>query len=291
MQRRIRYTVVVLVAIGLCASVTFCWAGFDEGVRAHERGDYATVLREFRLLADQGHAAAQHNLGVMYAKGQGVPQDYARAMQWYRRAADQGHADAQSNLGVMYAKGQGVPQDHTQAVQWYRRAADQGHAAAQYNLGVMYAKGQGVPQDYARAYGWFSLAAAHLPPGANREEAIRTRDLLAARLTPAQLADTQARTRTWQPKPETPSSSSAPFPGLAVPVRGVSPSASLPAPLRRDLIRTVQERLHAAGFPPGTIDGTLGPQTQQALRWFQNAQGLRITGDLDEPTLSALGIR
>src|SRR5262249_7305857 len=40
--------------------------------------------------------------------------------------------------------------------------------------------------------------------------------------------------------------------------REVSPRASPPAPRRRDLIRTVQERLHAAGFPPGTIDGTLG---------------------------------
>jgi peptidoglycan hydrolase-like protein with peptidoglycan-binding domain len=155
----------------------------------------------------------------------------------------------------------------------------------------MYANGQGVPQDYAWAYGWFNLAVAHLPPGIDRVKAIRTRDLLAARLTPAQLATAQARTRTWQPKPETSTSSSAPFSGLAVPVRGVSSSASPLLPPRRALIRTVQERLRAAGFPPGTIDGTLGPQTQQALRRFQNAQGLRSTGDLDEATLNALGIR
>ena len=61
---------------------------------------------------------------------------------------------------------------------------------------------QGVPQDYARAYGWFNLAAAHYPPGADREKAVRNRNLLAAQLTPAQLADAQAHTRTWQPKPE-----------------------------------------------------------------------------------------
>jgi peptidoglycan hydrolase-like protein with peptidoglycan-binding domain len=42
---------------------------------------------------------------------------------------------------------------------------------------------------------------------------------------------------------------------------------------------------------PGTIDGTLGPQTQQALRWFQNAKGLVATGDLDEKTLNALEVR
>jgi len=60
---------------------------------------------------------------------------------------------------------------------------------------------------------------------------------------------------------------------------------------RRDLVRQVQERLQTVGFNPGSLDGTMGPQTQQALRWFQNAQGLQATGDLDGPTLDALGIR
>ena len=40
-------------------------------------------------------------------KGQGVPQDYAEAVRWYRKAADQGHAGAQFNLGVMYDKAEG----------------------------------------------------------------------------------------------------------------------------------------------------------------------------------------
>jgi Putative peptidoglycan binding domain len=64
-----------------------------------------------------------------------------------------------------------------------------------------------------------------------------------------------------------------------------------PASPRRDLVRQVQERLQIVGFNPGTIDGTMGPQTQQALRWFQNTKGLRSTGDLDEPTLNTLGVR
>ncbi|MFM8234327.1 MAG: tetratricopeptide repeat protein, partial [Holophagaceae bacterium] len=78
----------------------------------------------------------------------------------YRLAADQGHASAQFNLGVMYDNGRGVPQDDVQAVKWYRLAADQGFAKAQFNLGGMYAKGQGVTQDYVQAHKWFNLAAA-----------------------------------------------------------------------------------------------------------------------------------
>src|SRR5690242_4574215 len=80
-----------------------------------------------RIEAERGDAAAQFNLGVMYAQGLGMPQDVAQAALWFRRAADQGHAAAQSNLGVLYALGRGVPQDDAEAAKWYRKAADQGY--------------------------------------------------------------------------------------------------------------------------------------------------------------------
>ena len=45
------------------------------------------------------------------------------AAAWYRRAVEQGHAEAQYNLGVLYAKGQGVPQAYVQAHMWFNLAA------------------------------------------------------------------------------------------------------------------------------------------------------------------------
>ena len=76
----------------LCAGVTLgltapAWAGWDEGVAAYKRGDYATALREFRPLAEQGDAHAQFNLGGMYERGRGVPQDYVQAHMWFNLAA------------------------------------------------------------------------------------------------------------------------------------------------------------------------------------------------------------
>ncbi len=47
---------------------------------AYQRGDYATAIREFRPLAEQGHANAQYKLGFMYDMGKDIPQDYAEAM-------------------------------------------------------------------------------------------------------------------------------------------------------------------------------------------------------------------
>jgi TPR repeat protein len=60
---------------------------------AYKQGDYATAVREWRPLAKQGHAHAQFMLGVMYRKGQGVPQDDAESVRWSRKAAEPGGQD------------------------------------------------------------------------------------------------------------------------------------------------------------------------------------------------------
>ena len=64
-------------------------AGMDEANEAYERGDYASAYRQLLPLAEQGHAEAQYNLGIMYSEGQGVPQKDAEALNWYREAAEQ----------------------------------------------------------------------------------------------------------------------------------------------------------------------------------------------------------
>ncbi len=73
-------------------------------------------------------------------------------------------------------------------------------AVAQYNLGFMYRKGQGVTQDYAQAHMWYNLAASRLPPGENRDKAVKNRDDVAKRMTPAQIAEAQKLAREWKPK-------------------------------------------------------------------------------------------
>jgi len=78
----------------------------DDGMAAYERGDYATAFKEWRPLAEQGHADAQSNLGVMYDQGLGVPQNCTEAVKWCHKAAEQGDAAAQYNLGIMCASGE-----------------------------------------------------------------------------------------------------------------------------------------------------------------------------------------
>ncbi len=128
-----------IIAVLLLAALsgTAVAGPFEDAVSAHERGDYATALREFRVLAEQGHVNAQFNLGIMYAYSQGVPQDYAEAVKWYRMAAEQGDANAQNNLGVMYHMAWGVPQDYVQAHMWYNHAGAQGQKLATENRDIV----------------------------------------------------------------------------------------------------------------------------------------------------------
>ncbi len=144
-----RLVLTIAVLIGLAAPA---WAGYYEGNAAYERGDYAAALREWRPLAEQGHAIAQADLGYAYEKGQGVPQDYAMAIMWYLKAAAQGILGAQFNIGTMYDKGLGVPHDQAEAAKWYRKAAENGMGHAQYTLGLAHVFGKGVPQDLVSAY-------------------------------------------------------------------------------------------------------------------------------------------
>ena len=89
-----------------------------------------------------------------------------------------------------------MPQDSVEAVKWYRLAAGQSHTWAQFNLGASYYNGLVVPQDFVLAYMWFNLAAAQ-----GDENAGKTRDQVASRMTPEQIAEAQRLAREWKPTP------------------------------------------------------------------------------------------
>jgi uncharacterized protein len=99
----------------------------------------------------------------------------------------------------MYQSGLGVPQRYEDAVAWYRLAADQGLEDGQYDLGVMYFNGQGVPQNYISAHMWFNLVAARSHNVVIQAQAIKNRDLVATKMTPAQIAEAQRMASEWKP--------------------------------------------------------------------------------------------
>jgi TPR repeat protein len=162
------------------------WAQFAEGRRQlYRETNYVAAVDWTHKAADQGLAAAQYTLGVIYGsgwgaamspslalvwqrkaaeqgfkKGLGVEKNYCLAAEWHREAAEQGLADSQNSLGVLYYEGNGVEQSYNFAMDWYRKAAVQGHSMAQYNLGLLYEIGcLGVAKSNSLAVEWYRKAA------------------------------------------------------------------------------------------------------------------------------------
>jgi len=203
----------------------------EDGRAAYQRSDDATAVRLLKPLADDGDAAAQFLVGVMYENGRGVPQRFVEAVKWYWLSAKQGNAQAQLNLGVMFAEGRGGARDpiaaenwfrlaaeqgvakaqfklaaiyaggdapdYAEAIKWCRRAAEQGDTEAQGLLGIMHGLGRGVAQDLVVAHMWLSLAVAH-----GEKKAAKSRNLIAEDMSVEQLAEAQRLAEQWQPTPE-----------------------------------------------------------------------------------------
>ena len=149
------------------------------------------IIATALLIAFMATARADFQEGyAAYGRG-----EYANALREFRPLASQGDASAQFALGVMYRTGQGVVQDYAEAAKWYRMAAEQGHSEAQVGLGGMYGTGRGMPQSYVQAHLWFNLAAAQ-----RLEQASKLRDIVAEKMTPAQITEAQRLAREWKPK-------------------------------------------------------------------------------------------
>ncbi|TVQ84859.1 MAG: hypothetical protein EA357_01860 [Micavibrio sp.] len=118
-----------------------------------------TELRALENRAFAGEAAAQHDLGALYASGHVMPADYRRAAYWFVKAAESGVANAHYNLGVMYHQGLGLRRDVEQALFWYREAAALEHPEAFYNLGIAYVEGIGTQSDIERGLAYLKRAA------------------------------------------------------------------------------------------------------------------------------------
>ena len=214
------------------APLTAAEAAFNRGAEAYAREDYAQAARWMREAAEQGHARAQDNLGIMYTIGLGVPQDGRQAERWLLEAAKQGYAPAQKNLGILYRDGQGgARQDPAAAVRWFRRAAnqgnaeaqfalgsiyivgfagrrdevegvrlmmaaaEQGHASALYGLGLLYESGTGVVRDLVEALMYYGLAEIR-----GEEAAQPMFDRLAGELSQDQVWEAKERSSAWAKK-------------------------------------------------------------------------------------------
>lgn len=135
--------------------------------------DFARAAHYFEMLSKLGDVQALTTLGLMYARGIGVPKDVKEAVKKWRSAASRTHgADvgAEYNLAVTYLRGDdAVPANAKEALYWMKRAAENGHVLAQADLGVMYLEGAGIAPDDELGASWLIIAAERGDAGAQEK--------------------------------------------------------------------------------------------------------------------------
>jgi TPR repeat protein len=120
----------VLISL-LAMPFTAAAQDYKKGWDAYYRHkDYATAMKEWRPLAEHGHAKAQYGLGLLYSSGDGVPENHGEATKWFKLAAKQGHVSSQHILGINYESGKFIPRNYIEAYMWYNLAAESGDKLA-----------------------------------------------------------------------------------------------------------------------------------------------------------------
>jgi lipoprotein-anchoring transpeptidase ErfK/SrfK len=75
--------------------------------------------------------------------------------------------------------------------------------------------------------------------------------------------------------------------GAQTPKAEPTPAPGSSGEIDRSILH-VQVILDRIGFSPGVIDGKMGESLKLALRGFQLSRGLKVTGEIDQPTLRTL---
>jgi TPR repeat protein len=119
------------------------------------------IWQKFRLTqeANSGDPLAQHELGLRFLLGEGIPADTAQAVYWIRKAANQNLTSAKYNYAILLINGIGVTWDPFSAFKLFQSAAKDGMVQAQYVVGILYTDNLTVKRDYNTAYYWIKKAA------------------------------------------------------------------------------------------------------------------------------------
>jgi uncharacterized protein len=135
---------------------------------------------------------AHYALGKHYSHGRGVAKNNEKAMRYFRLAAEKGLSEAQFSLAECYYLGNGTSRNPSEAAKWYGLAAQQCLAIAQFKLGLRYSKGDGVPKNTLFGYMWLNISAVEGDPYAKR-----CRDFLEMTMTRDQIMEAQKMSSDW----------------------------------------------------------------------------------------------
>jgi clan AA aspartic protease (TIGR02281 family) len=117
--------------------------------------DRTAEIERLKPVAEKGEAAAQYQLGLLYAEGKDLPE----AAHYYKLAAEQDHHEAQARLALLNCNGTGVPKNAEECVRLLKLAAEGDVTLAEVTLAQRYLTGDGVSTNHREAARLAGLAA------------------------------------------------------------------------------------------------------------------------------------
>ena len=242
----------------------------DYALELLNTGEKTRAVQLLKDAAGRGLVMAEYRLAKLYERGEGVPRDIAASRSWTEKAAIGGNRLAMHDLAVFYAEGDAGPQSYAAAVEWFRAASDLGLVDSQYNLAVLYEQGLGLSEDKGEAAYWFEVAGR-----AGDQDAGRRARALLSEMQPTQAESIKRRARAFNPK--------APVARANGDFGRRAWDIATPAQ-----ISEAQRLLQRLGYAPGTTDGKLSTRTADAIRQFERANDLPVTGEASVSLLRQL---
>lgn len=160
----------ILLVLSICGSI-FLWHWnrmpqlyFDRGMAYAQIGESGYCLDSaiywLNLAAEDGHPAAQRELGNLYRFTSSAPGHEDWAFYWLQKAYLSSDVQAIALLGACYEEGLGIPIDLAEAISLYREGVDAGDGYAMFRLGKCLCDGVGLRKDYVEGMRYIVEAAA-----------------------------------------------------------------------------------------------------------------------------------
>ena len=119
------------------------------------------IGKYWALANEKKDAQAQHDVGLCFMSGDGVPVSSEEALKWFKLSEEQGNYSGAARVADFKYYGIIIPQDIPAAVRKYQEMSEKGLAYAQFRLGQCYESGIGTNQNLTTALSYFKQSQEH----------------------------------------------------------------------------------------------------------------------------------
>ncbi len=135
---------------------------YKQAMVFYDGNQFKDALPLLQQAAQKGYVEAQHKLGLIYERGNGVKPDANKAKLWYEQANKQDYAKSKVNLAALLLRNHPSIEDKKKALELIQQAAAQGQQDAEFHLSRFYARGElGLAKDLSAAKKWCQKAQQH----------------------------------------------------------------------------------------------------------------------------------